>query len=148
VYVMCIFCSIITQCTWHNFFKALQYSKSKKYFPWSPLWNLSMNNYTKMAVFRVVAPCSLVEVYQRFRGPCCLHHQDNDPTYWITTPSRNQQITDTDINQLTALVSICVTLFTERSTWWSISQAPTTWPTHQETFRCILTCHTIITNQV
>jgi hypothetical protein len=33
----------------------------------------------KMAVFWVVAPCSLVEVYQRFRGPCCLHHQgDND----------------------------------------------------------------------
>jgi hypothetical protein len=28
-----------------------------------------------MAVFWVVAPCSLVEVYQRFRGPCCLHHQ-------------------------------------------------------------------------
>jgi hypothetical protein len=26
-----------------------------------------------MAVFWVVAPCSLVEVYQRFRGPCCLH---------------------------------------------------------------------------
>jgi hypothetical protein len=26
----------------------------------------------KMAVFWVVAPCSLVEVYQRFRGPCCL----------------------------------------------------------------------------
>jgi hypothetical protein len=30
---------------------------------------------TKVAVFCVVAPCSLVEVYQRFRGPCCLHHQ-------------------------------------------------------------------------
>jgi hypothetical protein len=30
---------------------------------------------TKMAVFWVVAPCSLVEIYQRFRGPCCLHHQ-------------------------------------------------------------------------
>jgi hypothetical protein len=30
---------------------------------------------TKMAVFWVVAPCSLVEVYQRFRGPCCLLHQ-------------------------------------------------------------------------
>jgi hypothetical protein len=29
---------------------------------------------TKMAVFWVVAPCSLVEVYLRFRGPCCLHH--------------------------------------------------------------------------
>jgi hypothetical protein len=35
----------------------------------------------KMAVFWVVAPCSLVEVYQRFRGPCCLHHQgDHDAT--------------------------------------------------------------------
>jgi hypothetical protein len=29
----------------------------------------------KMAVFWVAAPCSLVEVYQRFRDPCCLHHQ-------------------------------------------------------------------------
>jgi hypothetical protein len=35
---------------------------------------------TKMAVFWVVAPCSLVEVYQRFRGPCCLHHQGTDGT--------------------------------------------------------------------
>jgi hypothetical protein len=32
----------------------------------------------KMAVFWVVAPCSLVEVYQRFRGPCCLHHQGDE----------------------------------------------------------------------
>jgi hypothetical protein len=31
--------------------------------------------YCEMTVFWVVAPCSLVEVYQRFRGPCCLHHQ-------------------------------------------------------------------------
>jgi hypothetical protein len=30
---------------------------------------------TKMAVYWVVAPCSLVEVYQCFRGPCCLRHQ-------------------------------------------------------------------------
>jgi hypothetical protein len=29
---------------------------------------------TKIAVFWVVATCSLVEVYQRFRGTCCLHH--------------------------------------------------------------------------
>jgi hypothetical protein len=29
----------------------------------------------KMAVFWVVAPCSLVEVYQLFTGACCLHHQ-------------------------------------------------------------------------
>jgi hypothetical protein len=32
----------------------------------------------KMAVFWVVAPCSLVEVCQRFRGPCCVHHQGPD----------------------------------------------------------------------
>jgi hypothetical protein len=30
---------------------------------------------TKMAVFWVAAPCSLVEVYQRFRDRCCLRHQ-------------------------------------------------------------------------
>lgn len=29
----------------------------------------------KMAVFRVVATCKLVEVYRRFRGFFCLHHQ-------------------------------------------------------------------------
>jgi hypothetical protein len=32
----------------------------------------------KMAVFWVVVPCSLVEVYQRFRGTCCLHHHGDD----------------------------------------------------------------------
>jgi hypothetical protein len=32
-----------------------------------------------MAVFWVVAPCSLVEIYQRFRGPCCFHHQGDRP---------------------------------------------------------------------
>jgi hypothetical protein len=34
---------------------------------------------TNMAVFWVVAPCSLVEATQRFRGPCCLHHQGDSP---------------------------------------------------------------------
>jgi hypothetical protein len=29
----------------------------------------------KMPVFWVVAPCNLVEVYQRFRGTFCLHLQ-------------------------------------------------------------------------
>jgi hypothetical protein len=33
---------------------------------------------TKMAVFWVAAPCSLVEVYQRSRGPCCLQHHHPD----------------------------------------------------------------------
>jgi hypothetical protein len=32
----------------------------------------------KTVVFWVVAPCSLVEVYQHFRGPCCLHHQGDE----------------------------------------------------------------------
>jgi hypothetical protein len=32
----------------------------------------------RMAVSWVVAPCSLVEVYHRFRGTCCLHHQGDD----------------------------------------------------------------------
>jgi hypothetical protein len=32
----------------------------------------------KMAVFWVVAPCSLVEIDRRFRDAYCLHHQGND----------------------------------------------------------------------
>jgi hypothetical protein len=28
----------------------------------------------KMTDFWVVAPCSLIEVYRRFRGACCLHY--------------------------------------------------------------------------
>jgi hypothetical protein len=32
-----------------------------------------------VAVFWVVALCSLVEVHRRFRGACCLHHQGNRP---------------------------------------------------------------------
>jgi hypothetical protein len=41
----------------------------------------------KIAVFWVVAPCSLVEVYQRSTGPCCLHHQGDRPTslHGVTT---------------------------------------------------------------
>jgi hypothetical protein len=38
----------------------------------------------KMAVFWVVAPFSLVELYQRFRGPCCLHHQGDRPDDGLT----------------------------------------------------------------
>jgi hypothetical protein len=44
-------------------------------FNWAGFEVLTAVN-TKMAVFWVVVPCSLVEVYQRLRGPCCLHHQD------------------------------------------------------------------------
>jgi hypothetical protein len=42
----------------------------------------------KIAVFWVAAPCSLAEVYQRFRGPCCLHHQGDD--YTVLQPRRQQ----------------------------------------------------------
>jgi hypothetical protein len=35
----------------------------------------------KMAVFWVVAPCTLVWVYQRFRGLYCLHHQGHLHTH-------------------------------------------------------------------
>jgi hypothetical protein len=38
---------------------------------------------TKMAVFWVVTPYSLLEVYQRFIGPCCLHHQGDHPVIVI-----------------------------------------------------------------
>jgi hypothetical protein len=36
-----------------------------------------------MAVFWVVALCRLVEVYQRFTGPCCLHHQGDEDSYLL-----------------------------------------------------------------
>jgi hypothetical protein len=37
-------------------------------------FNLYRLSNIKMAVFWVVAPCCLVEVYQLFRGLCCLHY--------------------------------------------------------------------------
>jgi hypothetical protein len=60
---------------------------------------------TKMTVFWVVALCSLVEVCQRFRGPCCLHHQGSKdiwnagkllPNYTALQPRRQQS----SINEL------------------------------------------------
>jgi hypothetical protein len=35
--------------------------------------------YMKMAVFWVVATCSLVKVYRRFRCASCLHNQGDHP---------------------------------------------------------------------
>jgi hypothetical protein len=32
----------------------------------------------KMAVFWVVVQCSVVKVFRRFRGDCCLHHQGEE----------------------------------------------------------------------
>jgi hypothetical protein len=53
--------------------------------------NKHINIFTKMAVFWVVVPCSLVEVYQRFRGPCCLHHQGDE--YFVLTAMRTSNPT-------------------------------------------------------
>jgi hypothetical protein len=46
-----------------------------------------------MAVFWVVATCSLVEVYQRFRGPCCLHHEGDETmvNFYQTTRRYNPE---------------------------------------------------------
>jgi hypothetical protein len=53
-------------------------------------------------VFWVVAPCSLVEVYRRFRVACCLHRPDDGgrkdlwnvskllPDYTVLQPRRQQ----------------------------------------------------------
>jgi hypothetical protein len=38
----------------------------------------------KMAVFLVVAPCSLVEIYRCFRDACCFHHQEDDVWLKVT----------------------------------------------------------------
>jgi hypothetical protein len=36
----------------------------------------------KISVFWVVALCSQVEIYQSFRGTCCLHHQGDESSPW------------------------------------------------------------------
>jgi hypothetical protein len=45
----------------------------------------------KMAVFWVLAPWSLAEVYQHFRGPCCIHHQDDEDSFHSSPWWRRQQ---------------------------------------------------------
>jgi hypothetical protein len=51
---------------------------SKRYAgTWQVIAKITKSNTVKMAIFWVVAPCSVIEVYRRFRGACCLHHQGN-----------------------------------------------------------------------
>jgi hypothetical protein len=52
----------------------------------------------KMTVFWDVAPCSLTEVYRRFRCACCLHHQVDDPAFQrnILPPSLGLKMEDWD----------------------------------------------------
>jgi hypothetical protein len=47
----------------------------------------------KMAAFWVVAPCSLVEVYRRFRGTCCLHALMMEAASTAETPVNFYQTT-------------------------------------------------------
>jgi hypothetical protein len=49
-----------------------------------------------MAVFWVVAPCSLVEVYLRFRDTCCLHHQGHE--YLLHSPDDASSISETSVD--------------------------------------------------
>jgi hypothetical protein len=39
---------------------------------------MTFNCSLKVAVFLAAAPCSLVEIYRRFRGARCLYHQGDD----------------------------------------------------------------------
>jgi hypothetical protein len=50
-------------------------NKAVSLFVSGPITGLKPSSEMKMAVFWVVAACSLIEVYRRFRGTCCLHHQ-------------------------------------------------------------------------
>jgi hypothetical protein len=59
----------------------------------------------KMAVFWVIAPCSLVQVYRRFRGACCLHHQGYR-FYQTTLQSRRQPSSYSSPSELEILPNI------------------------------------------
>jgi hypothetical protein len=96
----------------------------------------------KMAVFWVVAPCCLVEVYRRFRGACCLHLQGPDdggrkngnvgkfiPDYMALQPRRQPSsyslpwkpeilLTKTLSGQNEVMmITLCLQLV-EESSWW------------------------------
>jgi hypothetical protein len=45
------------------------------------IWSSHSGEYEDGCLW-VVAPCSMVEVCQRFRGPCCLHHQGDRKDLW------------------------------------------------------------------
>jgi hypothetical protein len=107
--------------------------------------NLDTKEQTSMktAVFWVVSPCSLVEVYQRFRGSCCLHHQGDRgkllPDYTVLQPRRQQssypppwepQILQTSINLKKKLDLMLLAVFWEHmadSGYW---------------FYCVVSLHT------
>jgi hypothetical protein len=71
----------------------------------------------KMAVFWVVTPCSLVEVYRRFGGACCLHHQGGRgkllPDYTALQPRRQPSSSE----KRCSLLESCVVLQNVTEFW-------------------------------
>jgi hypothetical protein len=59
--------------------------------------SLESNLIFKMAVFWVVALCSLVQVYHCFRGTCCPHHQ-GDPASIFGLMMEAASTSDTSVN--------------------------------------------------
>jgi hypothetical protein len=55
---------------------------------------------TKMAVFWIVPPCRLVEVYQRFGGLCCLHHQGDETLVNFYQTTRRYNPEDSNLQSL------------------------------------------------
>jgi hypothetical protein len=55
----------------------------------------------KMAVFWVVGPCSLVEVYRRFRGACCLHNEGNELLIALMMATASTSETSVNFHQTT-----------------------------------------------
>jgi hypothetical protein len=69
----------VERCKGNSGYKTqLQSILHHKYLIYLVWFEVLMAASMKLAVFCVVALCSLVEVYQRYRGPCCLYHQGDD----------------------------------------------------------------------
>jgi hypothetical protein len=55
----------------------------------------------KMTVLWDVAPCSLVKVYRRFRGVCCLHHQGDESLIALIGLIEAASTSETSVNYQT-----------------------------------------------
>lgn len=68
-----------------------------------------------MVVFRVVAPWSLVKIYQRFKGFCCLRHKGLRQGFRFLRPSLLENIFETSFNKLGFLQTWCFITWTALS---------------------------------
>jgi hypothetical protein len=60
----------------------------------------------KMTVFWAGASCSLIEVYRRFRGVCCLHHQGDRPGYGDAAVQKKSSISQINSQSCIAPINI------------------------------------------